>query len=160
MIPGEVLLVPLFVMLSGWGWIDTYLALTVPFLANAYVIFLLRQFFETIPRELEDAAVVDGCGPLRIMRHVVVPLSWPAIAVSAFFTFIASWNSYLYPLIVTRSESMRTVTVGLSLFRSEAGTNWPMVMSAATLIAIPAIVAFLLIERHLQDTMVMSGIRG
>ncbi|OLT12062.1 hypothetical protein BJF78_25200 [Pseudonocardia sp. CNS-139] len=160
MIPGEVLLIPLFVLLSGWGWIDTYLALTVPFLANAYVVFLLRQFFETLPRELEDAAVVDGCGPLRILRHVVVPLSWPALAVAAFFTFIASWNSYLYPLIVTRSESMRTVTVGLSLFRAETGTNWPLLMSAATLIAVPAVVAFLLIERHLKDTMVMSGIRG
>jgi multiple sugar transport system permease protein len=160
MIPGEVLLIPLFVMLSGWGWVDTYQALTVPFLANAFVIFLLKQFFETIPRELEEAAVIDGAGPFRILRYVVVPLSVPVIAVAAFFTFIASWNSYLYPLIVTRSESMRTVTVGLSLFKSEAGTNWPLLMSAATLIAIPAIVVFLLIERHLKDTMAMSGIRG
>jgi multiple sugar transport system permease protein len=160
MIPGEVLLIPLFVQLSQWGWVDSYQALIVPFVANAFVIFLLKQFFETVPRELEEAAVIDGAGPFRILRHVVVPLSIPAIAVAAFFTFIASWNSYLYPLIVTRSESMRTVTVGLSLFKSESGTNWPLLMSAATLIAIPAIIAFLLIERHLKNTMAMSGIRG
>ncbi|HEY0246640.1 MAG TPA: carbohydrate ABC transporter permease [Gryllotalpicola sp.] len=160
MIPGEVLLVPLFVMLSGWGWVDSYQALIVPFIANAFVIFLLKQFFEGVPAELEEAAVLDGCGPIRIMRHVVVPLAVPALAVSAFLTFISSWNSYLYPLIVTRSESMRTVTVGLSLFRSENGTDWPMLMSAATLIALPAIVVFLLIERHLKNTMAFSGMKG
>jgi multiple sugar transport system permease protein len=160
MIPGEVLLIPLFVLLSGWGWTDTYQALIVPFIANGFVIFLLKQFFETVPKELEEAAVIDGAGPLRIMRYVIVPLSMPALAVASFLVFIGSWNSYLYPLIVTRSESMRTVTVGLSLFKSEDGTNWPLLMSAATLIAIPAIAAFLLIERHLKETMAMTGIRG
>jgi multiple sugar transport system permease protein len=160
MIPGEVLLIPLFVLLSTWEWIDTYQALIVPFIANGFVIFLLKQFFETVPKELEEAAVIDGAGPLRIMRYVIVPLSMPALAVASFLVFIGSWNSYLYPLIVTRSESMRTVTVGLSLFKSEDGTNWPLLMSAATLIAIPAIAAFLLIERHLKETMAMTGIRG
>jgi multiple sugar transport system permease protein len=160
MIPGEVLLVPLFVLLSKFGWVNTYQALTVPFLVNAFIIFLLKQFFESVPHELEEAAVIDGCGPLRILRYVVVPLSKPAIAVSAFFAFIGSWNSYLYPLIVTRTASMRTVTVGLALFKSESGTNWPLLMSAATLIAIPAIAAFLLIERHLKETMALSGLRG
>jgi multiple sugar transport system permease protein len=160
MIPGEVLLIPLFVLLSRFGWVDTYQALTVPFLVNAFIIFLLKQFFESIPAELEEASVIDGCGPLRILWYVVIPLAKPAIAVSAFFAFIGSWNSYLYPLIVTRSASMRTVTVGLALFKTESGTNWPLLMSAATLIAIPAMVAFLLIERHLKDTMALSGIRG
>ncbi|MFC4243615.1 carbohydrate ABC transporter permease [Gryllotalpicola reticulitermitis] len=160
MIPGEVLLVPLFVMLSGWGWVDSYQALIVPFLANAFVIFLLKQFFEGIPAELEEAAVLDGCGPVRIMWNVVVPLSRPALAVAAFMTFISSWNSYLYPLIVTRSPSMRTVTVGLSLFKSENGTDWPLLMSAATLVALPAIIVFLLIERHLKNTMALSGMKG
>jgi multiple sugar transport system permease protein len=160
MIPSEVLLIPLFVFLSKLNWVNTYWALTVPFLANGFIIFLLKQFFETIPLELEEAAVIDGCGPLRILWHVVLPVSRPALAVSAFFVFIGSWNSYLYPLIVTTSASMRTVTVGLSLFQSEAGTDWPLLMSAATLIAAPAVIAFLLIEKHLTDTMAMSGIRG
>ncbi len=159
MIPGEVILVPLLVLLSKFGWVNTYRALTVPFLVNAFIIFLLKQFFETIPRELEEAAVIDGCGALRILRYVVVPLSVPALAVSDFFGFIGSWNSYLYPLMITNSASMRTVTVGLSLFQSESGTNWPLLMSAGTLIAIPAILAFLLIERHLKDTMALSGMR-
>jgi len=160
MIPGEVLLVPLFVMLSGWGWVDSYQALIVPFVANAFVVFLLKQFFESIPRELEEAAAIDGAGSFRILLSIVVPLSVPALAVSAFFTFIGSWNAYLYPLIVTRSESMRTVTVGLSLFKSESGSDWPMLMAAATIIAVPAVIAFLLVERHLEGTMAMSGIRG
>jgi multiple sugar transport system permease protein len=159
MIPGEVVLIPLFVLLSKFGWVNTYRALTVPFLANAFIIFLLKQFFETIPIELEESAVIDGCGSWRILWHVVVPLSRPALAVSAFFGFIGSWNSYLYPLIMTRSASMRTVTVGLSLFKSANGTDWPLLMSAGTLIAIPAIIAFLLIERHLKDTMALSGMR-
>jgi multiple sugar transport system permease protein len=160
MIPSEVLLIPLFVFLSKLNWVNTYWALTVPFLANGFIIFLLKQFFETIPPELEEAAVVDGCGPLRILWHVVLPVSRPALAVSAFFVFIGSWNSYLYPLIVTTSTSMRTVTVGLSLFQGEAGTDWPLLMSAATLIAAPAVIAFLLIEKHLTDTMASSGISG
>jgi multiple sugar transport system permease protein len=160
MIPSEVLIIPLFVFLSKLDWINTYWALIVPFLANGFIIFLLKQFFETIPPALEEAAVVDGCGPLRILWHVVLPISRPALAVSAFFVFINSWNSYLYPLIVTSSASMRTVTVGLSLFQSESGTDWPLLMSAATLIAIPAVIAFLLIEKHLTDTMAMSGIKG
>jgi multiple sugar transport system permease protein len=160
MIPSEVLIIPLFVFLSKLDWINTYWALIVPFLANGFIIFLLKQFFETVPPALEEAAVVDGCGPLRILWHVVLPISRPALAVSAFFVFINSWNSYLYPLIVTSSASMRTVTVGLSLFQSESGTDWPLLMSAATLIAIPAVIAFLLIEKHLTDTMAMSGIKG
>ncbi|WP_179872153.1 carbohydrate ABC transporter permease [Microcella indica] len=160
MIPGEVLLVPLFVLLSEWGWIDAYPALIVPFIANAFVIFLLKQFFETIPRELEEAAIIDGAGPLRVLRHVVVPLALPAIAVSSFFTFLGSWNSYLYPLVVTRSMEMRTVTVGLSLFTDEVGTDWPLMMAASALVAAPAIVVFLVIERHLKNTMAMSGLRG
>lgn len=160
MIPGEVLLVPLFVLLSRWHWIDEYPALIVPFIANAFVIFLLKQFFETVPRELEEAAIIDGAGPFRVLRHVVVPLALPAIAVSSFFTFLGSWNSYLYPLVVTRSPEMRTVTVGLSLFTSEVGTDWPMMMAASALVAAPAIAVFLFIERHLKNTMAMSGLRG
>lgn len=160
MIPGEVLLIPLFVLLSSWHWIDEYPALIVPFIANAFVIFLLKQFFQTVPRELEEAAIIDGAGPFRVLRHVVLPLALPAIAVSSFFTFIGSWNSYLYPLVVTRSAEMRTVTVGLSLFTSEVGSDWPMMMAASALVAAPAIIVFLLIERHIKNTMAMSGLRG
>jgi multiple sugar transport system permease protein len=159
MIPGEVVVIPIFVLLSKFGWVNTYQALTVPFLVNTFVIFLLKQFFETIPDELEEAAHIDGCGMFRIMRYVVVPLARPALAVSAFFAFIGSWNSYLYPLMMTRTTSMHTVTVGLALFQSESGTNWPLLMSASTLIAIPAVVAFFIIERHLQQTMALSGMR-
>jgi ABC-type glycerol-3-phosphate transport system permease component len=120
---------------------------------------LLKQFFEGIPDELEEAAILDGCGMFRILRYVVVPLSVPALAVSAFFGFIGSWNSYLYPLIMTRTASMHTVTVGLALFQSESGTDWPLLMSASTLIAIPAIIAFFFVERHLKNTMALSGMR-
>jgi multiple sugar transport system permease protein len=159
MIPGEVLLLPIFILLSKLGWVDTYPALIVPFLVNGFIIFLLKQFFDTIPRALEEAAIIDGCGPIRLLRYVFIPLSVPALVVCSFFTFIGSWNSYLYPLIVTRTETMRTVTVGLSLFKDEYGTNWPLLMTASTLIALPAIIGFLFIERHLKDTMAISGIK-
>lgn len=159
MIPGEVLLLPVFILLNKLGWVDTYPALIVPFLVNGFNIFLLKQFFDTIPRSLEEAAIIDGCGPVRLLRHVFIPLSLPALAVSSFFTFIGSWNSYLYPLMVTRSEMMRTVTVGLSLFKDEYGTNWPLLMTASTLIALPAVAGFLVIERHLKDTMAISGLK-
>ncbi|MBW7455582.1 carbohydrate ABC transporter permease [Paenibacillus sepulcri] len=159
MIPGEILLLPLFILLTRLGWIDSYPALIVPFAVNGFIVFLLKQFFDSIPRALEEAAIIDGCGPFRLLRCVFIPLSLPALAVAAFFSFIGSWNSYLYPLMITRTEEMRTVTVGLSLFKSEFGTNWPLLMTASTLIALPAVAGFLFIERHLKDTMAISGIK-
>lgn len=152
-VPGELIILPEFIILNRLGWIDTYFALTVPFLVNGFTIFLLRQFFETVPRSLEDQATIDGANRVQLMVHVFVPLSASGIAVASFLAFLGSWNSYLYPLIATRSEAMRTMTVGLSLFRQEYGTHWPLLMAASTIIAFPPIIAFVFMERTVVDAL-------
>jgi multiple sugar transport system permease protein len=160
MIPGELTLIPTFVLLAQLGWIDTYLALIVPFLVNGYSIFLLRQFFESIPQAIADSATIDGAGAWTTLWSIFLPMARPALAVAVFFSFLGSWNAYLFPLITTRSEHMRTMTVGLSLFRQEFGTDWPLLMGAATLIALPAVLGFLLVERHLTDALTLTGMKG
>lgn len=160
MIPGELTIIPLFVLLTRLGWIDTYMALTVPFLVNGFSIFLMRQFFEGIPTDIVDSARIDGCSWFGLLWRIFVPMSRPVLVVVVFFSFIGSWNSYLYPLIVTRSEEMRTLTVGLSLFRQEFGTNWPLLMGAATIIAVPPLIAFVFLQRQLVDSFTMSGVNG
>lgn len=157
MVPGELLVLPEFVILSRLGWIDTYLALIVPFMVNGFAIFLLRPFFQTIPRSIEDAATIDGYSPLQLMTRIYVPLAHPAVGVAAFMAFLGSWNSYLFPLVVTRSEEMRTMTVGLSLFTQEHGTNWPLLMTASTIIALPPVVVFVIFERRIVDALSVGG---
>lgn len=157
MVPGELLLLPEFVILSRLGWIDTYFALIVPFMVNGFAIFLLRQFFQTIPRSIEDAAIIDGCSPIQLMYRIYVPLALPAVGVAAFMAFLGSWNSYLFPLVVTRSEEMRTMTVGLSLFTQEHGTDWPLLMTASTIIALPPVIVFLIFERRIVDALSIGG---
>lgn len=160
MIPGELTIIPLFVLLTRLGWIDTYMALIVPFLVNGFSIFLLRQFFEGIHPDIVDSARIDGCGWFRMLWQIFVPMSRPVVVVVLFFSFIGSWNGYLFPLIVTRSESMRTLTVGLSLFRQEYGTNWALLMGAATIIAVPPLIAFLFLQRQLVESFNLSGMNG
>jgi multiple sugar transport system permease protein len=160
MIPGELTLIPVFFILSRLGWINTYLALIVPFLVNGYSVFLLRQFFEGIPESITDAATLDGAGPVRLFWSVALPMARPAVAVSMFLSFVGTWNSYLYPLVVTRSVQMRTITVGLSLFQQEYGSNWVLLMGAATIIAAVPVVAFLIVERHLTDALTVTDQRG
>ncbi len=160
MIPGELTIIPLFVLLSRLGWIDTYYALTVPFLVSGFSIFLMRQFFEGIPSDIVDSARIDGCGWFRMLWSIFLPMSRSVVVVVVFFSFIGSWNSYLFPLIVTRSESMRTLTVGLSLFRQEYGTDWALLMGAATIIALPPLLAFVFLQRQLVDSFTLSGING
>lgn len=160
MIPGELTIIPLFVLLTRLGWIDTYPALIVPFLVNGFSIFLMRQFFEGIHPDIVDSARIDGCGWFQILWRIFLPMSRPVIVVVLFFSFIGSWNGYLFPLIVTRSESMRTLTVGLSLFRQEYGTNWALLMGAATVIAVPPLIAFLFLQRQLVESFNLSGTNG
>ena len=160
MIPGELTIIPLFVLLSRLGWIDTYYALTVPFLVSGFSIFLMRQFFEGIPSDIVDSARIDGCGWFRMLWSIFLPMSRSVVVVVVFFSFIGSWNSYLFPLIVTRSESMRTLTVGLCLFRLVYGTDWALLMGAATIIALPPLLAFVFLQRQLVDSFTLSGING
>jgi multiple sugar transport system permease protein len=160
MVPQQVTIVPLFLMMRSVGWIDTFAALILPSAFHALGVFLLRQFFLTIPRELEEAAIMDGAGRLRILWQVILPLSKPALATLALFTFIREWNAFLWPLIATNQTQMRTVAVGLSLFMGQYGTEWHLLMAASTITLLPALVVFLLAQRYFIEGVALTGFGG
>ena len=164
MIPKEILLIPNYVILKKLDWLNSYLALTVPFMAGAFGIFILRQHFLTIHQDLEDAAVMDGCSRLRFLASIVIPNSKPALAAVAVFSFITNWNSYIWPLIVTRDDSLRTIQVGLSAFKdaqtSGANTNWPLLMAASVTALIPVVMIYAFAQQWFTEGYITSGIRG
>ncbi len=161
MIPPYVNIVPLFFLMKTFHWIDTFWALIVPGLFGAFGVFLLRQWFNGLPVELEDAARIDGCNPWQIFWRVALPLATPALAALAIFIFIFSWNSFMWPLIITHSESMRTLPVGIAAlqgsFRND--TDWPVLMAASTLSIIPVVIAFLLGQRHFLKGILMGSVK-
>lgn len=160
LVPGQVLLIPMYLLIRDLHWFDTYWALIVPAGANAFGVFLLRQFFMEIPTELEDAARLDGCGPLGILRHVVLPLSKSALATLGIFTFMGAWNAFEGPLIFTDSLNMRTLPIGITVFQSHYDTEYGPLMAAAALAAIPVTVAFLLFQKHIIRGISLDGLAG
>lgn len=159
MIPGSVTLTANFLTLSKFNWIDTYAALIIPDMAGGFAIFLLRQFFLTLPKELEEAARLDGAGHLRFLWHIALPLSKPALATVFAFVFIANYNEFLWPLIMTSSEELRTVQVALSTFDSQVGVNWGELMAAAVLTMLPSIVLFSFMQRAFIRGITRSGLK-
>ncbi len=161
MLPYQVVMVPLFVVFAKIGWVDSFKPLWVPtFLGNALFIFLLRQFFLTIPRELTDAATIDGAGHLQILRHVMLPLAKPALAVVALLTFLNTWNDYLGPLIYLSDDSKYTLSLGLAQFVSQYGSYWGWLMAAATVMTVPIIVLFFFTQRSFIQGITLTGIKG
>jgi multiple sugar transport system permease protein len=161
MIPPQVNIVPLFFIMKKFNWIDTYQALIVPGLFGGFGIFLMRQWFKTLPKELEDAARIDGCNPFQIYCKIALPLALPALATLGIFTFILTWNSFMWPLIVTNSESMRTLTVGLAVFKGSfrESTEWGQLMACAVISVIPAVGVFLLGQKYFIKGVMMGGIK-
>ncbi|MBS3784180.1 MAG: carbohydrate ABC transporter permease, partial [Anaerolineae bacterium] len=139
---------------------DTYLALIVPWTASVFSIFLLRQFFAQIPRDLYDAALLDGCGHLRFLLTIVLPLSRAALLSVALFTFIGSWNAFQWPLIVTAREVMRPIQVGLAVFTRESGTDTQLLMAAAAITILPIVALYFLVQRTFIEGIASTGIRG
>jgi multiple sugar transport system permease protein len=160
MVPQEVMIVPMFILMQQFDWVNTYQALILPWAFSAFGTFLLRQFFLNIPRELEEAALVDGANRLRILLQVIVPIARPAVAVLAVFTFINYWNSFLWPLIITNSADKFTVPVGLNGFLGQQGNQWHLLMAAATISMLPTVIVVLLLQRHLVRGIAMSGLGG
>ena len=160
MIPAMVTIIPAFLIVSSFGWVNTYWALFTPTLSSVWGIFLLRQFFLTIPRELEDAARVDGASDLVIFFRVILPLSRPALATLAIFTFMGSWKDFLWPLIVTNRVDMRTVEVGIANFNSLYATDWPHQMAAAVVVMLPIIIVFLLAQKYFVRGITLTGLKG
>ncbi|MGI8905384.1 MAG: carbohydrate ABC transporter permease [Candidatus Sumerlaeaceae bacterium] len=158
MVPFQVTLTPLYLMMNRIGWIDTYWVLMVPSMLSVTGIFLMRQFVQTIPITLEEAAELDGCNPWQVLRWVIAPLSKTAIATLATLGFISAWNSFLYPLIFTASEKMRPLTVGLSTFADTSG-SFGINMAAATINFLPTLVIFLFFQRYFVKGIAMGGVK-
>ncbi len=156
----QVTLIPSYMIINKLGWMDSYPALIVPFLANAFGVFMIRQSFMTIPRELEEAAKLDGCGRIRFLVKIVLPLTKPILASQALFAFMGNWNSYLWPLIVTNNDKMRTLQIGLRYFiGSEGGTEWGIYMAAAVLVTLPIIIFYFLVQKTFVESMASSGLK-
>lgn len=160
LVPGQVLLIPAYLLIRHLHWFDTYAALIVPAGAGAFGVFLLRQFFLTIPRELEEAAFLDGCGPLGTFWHVILPLSRAALATLGIFTFMATWNAFEGPLIFTDSLEMRTLPVGITIFQGHYSIEYGLMMAAAVLAALPVLTAFLIFQKHIIRGISLTGLAG
>lgn len=160
MLPGTLMTVPSYLILHTFGWIDTYYALIVPALFNAFGVFLLRQFFMTIPLELDDAAIIDGCSKFGVLVRIITPLSKPAFATIGIFTFMGQWNSYIWPLIVTNSENMRMISVGISMFQDQFSTQWTLMMAAAATATLPLLVLFFFAQRYFIEGITLTGMKG
>lgn len=159
-IPGQVTIIPVFLLLQKLHWFNTYYALVVPGLAGAFGVFLLRQFFLTIPKELEEAALIDGCGRAGIYWRVVLPLGKPALATLAIFSFLGGWNDFMLPLIATNEIEMRTLPVGLTIFLGRYSMQYSLVMATAVIATLPVLVMFLLFQRHIIRGVVLTGLKG
>lgn len=160
MIPFESTMIPAYIVIKSLGLINTHLAMILPGLTSVFGIFLLRQFYMTIPRDLLDAAKIDGCSHFGILVRLVLPISKTIAATLSLFAFINSWNSYLWPLLVTNTAQMRTVQIGLSyLVDKELGTLWPQLLAASTFVILPILLLFLFTQKYFVRGMVTSGIK-
>lgn len=161
MLPGQVTMVPLFVLFAKMGWVDTLAPLVVPhYFGGAFAIFLMRQFFLGIPRDLSEAATIDGCGPWGVYQRIVMPLSRPVVATVALFGFLGAWNDYLGPLIYLASPENFTLSLGLAMFNSQYGSFPGQLMAVSTVMTLPILVLFFLTQRTFIEGMTTSGIKG
>lgn len=163
MIPGSVTMIPVFALMRAFGWIDTYKALIIPAIFSAYGTFLLRQFFMTIPRDLEDAAKIDGCSLWGIFWRVIMPLSHTAIATLTIFVSLGNWVSFMWPLLVTNSIEKRTLPVGLAYFQElyqYAQPDWGLLMAGSLITMVPVIIIFLFNQRFFVEGIKLTGMKG
>lgn len=159
-VPFEVLAIPLYIQVRLFGWVNTYQALIIPWVANPLGIFLLRQFFQEIPRDLEEAARIDGCSYFGAFRRVVLPNSVPALVAFALIRFQASWDAFIWPLIAAPSAEKRVIQVAIASFVTEVQTRWDLTFAASTMATIPIIVVFLVLQRYYVQGVIMSGLKG
>ncbi len=159
MIPVSITLIPTFIIVRSLGWLDTYWALIVPALFNAFGIFLLRQFYLGLPLELEEAAKLDGASPAGIFLYVALPLSRPILATLAVFFWLANWNNYLWPLIVTQSPEMRVIQLGIASFAGEHSTQWQLIMAGSTVAAIPGLILYVFLQNYLIEGIKLTGLK-
>lgn len=160
MIPWEVTIIPNYFTIKALGWLSTYQGLSVPFLATAFGTFLLRQFYLQIPKELFEAATMDGCGHACFFLKMVLPLSRPALGTLGMYAFLQAWNMYLWPLLVTNSTSMRTVQIGISMLQFEESLSWNLIMAGVIMVLIPTILLLVIGQRQLIKGLMAGAIKG
>jgi multiple sugar transport system permease protein len=160
MVPSEILMIPNYVTLSSFGWINSYKALIFPWCASIFSIFLLRQQFSTVPFSYYKSAKIDGCSDFRYLFTILVPLSMPTLVSIAILKFINSWNSYMWPLITTNTKEMRTLPVGLAAFSTEAGTRYNILMAFSVMMIAPIIILYLITQKHIIKGVSKAGLKG
>ncbi|NMB45927.1 MAG: carbohydrate ABC transporter permease [Firmicutes bacterium] len=160
MVPNQVTLVPLYLLMSKLGFLDSFKGLILPGLAGPFGVFLMKQYISTLPSELIDAAKIDGCSEWGIFQKVILPLSKPGLAVLAIFTFVGQWNAFTWPLIVTSSSAMRTLPVGLALLQEEVPMQFALLMAGATYAAIPMLIVFLAFQRYFLEGVTVGALKG
>jgi multiple sugar transport system permease protein len=160
MIPGDVLLIPNFLTVRNFGWVNTYQALIVPFAANAFGVFLMRQAFMQTPKDLEDAARIDGASPWQFLFRILMPVNMPAISALSVLTFLGAWNALVWPLIATSKDEFRTVQVGLASFTNLEWSNVPVVLAATTIVILPVLVIYFVAQKWFIESAASSGLKG
>jgi multiple sugar transport system permease protein len=160
MIPQQVVMIPLYRMMVTFGWLNTYWALILPTLVTPFGIFLMRQYIMNLPRDIEDAARIDGAGDFAILFRVIMPLSKPMLVVLGVYTFLTTWNTFLYPFLFTNTESMRTLTVGLTFYLGNQSIDWGHLMASASISALPVIALFIAFQRQIIQGMTAGAVKG
>lgn len=161
MVPGQVTIIPLYLMMKSIGWLDSHLSIIVPAaLFNAFGVFLLRQFFRGIPKEMEEAAIVDGANRWTIYARIMLPLVKPALSALGIFTFLGMWNSFFYPLIFLNTPEKFTVPMMLNLYRGMYSTDWTLMMAGASIALIPVLIVYIIGQRYIIEGVTLSGIKG
>ena len=160
MIPTEMLIIPWYIMSAKFGWLDTYWGIMFPGVMTGFGVFLMRQFFQSVPDELLDAARIDGLSEFRIWWQIAMPLVTPALSALAIFSFLGNWTAFLWPLIVTSDRNLYTIPVGLASFAGENLTRWELVMAGATLATLPTLVVFIIFQKYIVRGVVLSGLKG
>lgn len=160
MIPPQVVMIPMYRLMVSFGWIDTYMALIVPFLVTPFGVFLMTQYIRGLPPEIEEAARIDGTGDLGILFRIIMPMSAPMLVVLAVYTFLTTWNTFLYPFLFTNSGSMRTLTVGLAFYLGNQSVDWGHLMAGASISAVPVILLFVIFQRQIIQGMTAGAVKG
>jgi multiple sugar transport system permease protein len=160
MIPQQVTVIPLYIIMRQFGWYDTYQALIFPPAFTAFGTFLMRQFFMTIPKEIEESGRIDGCSAFGLYARLIMPMSTAGLATLCIFSFISSWRAFLWPLVITSTDRFKTLPLGIYMFNGQYGTDWPGLMSAAAIAIIPSFIIFLLFQRYLVEGIALTGMGG
>jgi len=160
MVPFHAILIPSYLLIERFGWVDSYQAMIVPRLFSAFGIFLMRQYYENISTELDDAALIDGCSRLGVWWRILLPLSGPGVVTLGIFAFLFAWNEFLWPLVVVNDPDMRTVQLGLAMFQGRYGTQWTLLMAGTVTATIPTIAVFTIGQRWFIESIANTGLKG